>query len=512
MKRLVGVLLLVAPIVLLATVQPAAAVDVELRVTIDRIRALDNFGTATFPEAADFYAVVTIDGNEFDNKDSPSQDALEDRDDISPGWEFSESVDASRGSVPVTVTIYDEDGFLRTDDDRADLDPGPGDSIELTVDLTPCAVSGDLTDDCGAPLVTGGVDDDSAEITFRVSVVEPPAAPGLRVRCLHDPIWPQPGETVTITVESLDGNHAPRLADAIEIWVDDTAAPASVTPGVDTASLVVGPFAGNEFSYACRVRDDGDASVAFTGWRTVAVGSQPGPATPVLITGSTASRLDFVFVGDVDDYTGSADSALLTDVHDVIRDAYYVTQPANPGVPVIPSQFDLFLVNQDRYNFWIANGLGDAEDAGSGCDHEYPLVSFADTAVLLHQDTFRDCAPGGERVFSSEPFSLGTVLHESGHRPFGLADEYCCDGGYFETDTFPNVYAEPSGCFGDAPALGRSPADCREFIEEVPWWFDRDWSISEPTGNDLMNDRGRPQAADQRRIEAVLADCESARC
>ena len=48
----------------------------------------------------------------------------------------------------------------------------------------------------------------------------------------------------------------------------------------------------------------------------------------------------------------------------------------------------------------------------------------------MHKDDFRDCAPGGQRLFSSEPTSIGTVLHETGHRPFGLADEYCCDGGY----------------------------------------------------------------------------------
>ena len=56
---------------------------------------------------------------------------------------------------------------------------------------------------------------------------------------------------------------------------------------------------------------------------------------------------------------------------------------------------------------------------------------------MFHTDNFRDCAPGGERVFSTEPGSFGTILHESGHRPFGLADEYCCDGGYLPDRPLP---------------------------------------------------------------------------
>lgn len=46
----------------------------------------------------------------------------------------------------------------------------------------------------------------------------------------------------------------------------------------------------------------------------------------------------------------------------------------------------------------------------------------------------------------------------------------------------------------------------------VDWWFDSDWSISEPTSNDLMNDRGAPREADLRRINGILAACTSASC
>jgi hypothetical protein len=58
-------------------------------------------------------------------------------------------------------------------------------------------------------------------------------------------------------------------------------------------------------------------------------------------------------------------------------------------------------------------------------------------------------------VFSTEPTSLGTVLHETGHSPFGLADESCCDGGYWEQSVHPNLHNTLAGCQADAPRLRR---------------------------------------------------------
>lgn len=510
--RFLMALFLVVPLTAVVGVRPVAALDVTVKVTIERIRALDNFGTDVFPEDADFYAVVNIDGVEFDNKNTPSQDANEDDNDISPNWEFSRAIDVSRGTIPVTIDIFDEDGFLRGDDDHADLDANSGRGLELSIPLVPCSVTGDVAGTCGTSLVSGGTSDDSAELTFRIDVVEPASSPGLRVRCIHGPIWPQPGESVTITLESLDGTYAPRLADTVEIWFNDTTTPAATLNGATSLSYTSGPVSGTQLSYACRIRDDGGSLVAFTGWRTVGIGPQTGSAAPVLITGPTASRIDIVFIGDEDDYSSSSDPDLLVDVRSVILNAYYAKNPNNPGASFAASAYDVFLANHDKFNFWIAAELGDAEDAGSGCDHEAPNVSFADSGALLHQDNFRDCAPGGQRLFSSEPVSLGTVLHETGHRPFGLADEYCCDGGYFQTDANPNLYEEPEDCSSDAPALGRTGADCREFEETIDWWFDPDWSVSEPSSNDLMNDRGAPQAADLRRINAILVSCQSAGC
>jgi hypothetical protein len=442
---------------------------------------------------------VEIDGQEFDNKAND----IGDDSDITPNWEFSKAVDVARGTIPVKLEIWDADSFLRGDDDQSDINPNPGRALSLTVTLAPCSVSGDVACRCGTTLTSAGTEDDRSQVWFRVEVVEPPTAPGLNVRCVHDPIWPQPGDTVTITATSLDSTLGPRIANNIEIWVNETNAPA-VRGGGLSLGYIAGPFALPTFAYGCRVRDD-DLTV-WTGWRVVNVGNPSfGRAVPILFTGPSPSRIDILFIADRDNYTGATDPTFIADVGRAISGAYYqsgTTFTANP---------DLFLRNQDKFNFWIALDMGDAEPVCKFDSPDMDNYPFADAAVLLHTNPFRDCALVSERVFSTEPTSFGTVLHESGHTPFGLADEYCCDGGYFQTGSFPNVYAELKDCASDASNLGRTIGDCRE-IKDTNRGLTTGWFTSEPASDDLMLDNGSPQAADDRRIRWLLDSCSSSDC
>jgi hypothetical protein len=56
-------------------------------------------------------------------------------------------------------------------------------------------------------------------------------------------------------------------------------------------------------------------------------------------------------------------------------------------------------------------------------------ASFAECRHLLHR-TRCGIAPGV--AVTSEPTSFNTIVHEASHAVFGLPDEYCCDGGYWE--------------------------------------------------------------------------------
>jgi hypothetical protein len=503
--------MLAAPLALLTT--PASAGStVTVRVVIERV---DEHGCTDDLSGSDFYGQITIAGQDF------GFPRIDGEDTITPNWTAEKSVDVDAAStVPVTIRIGEFDTLFTFGDDECDITDVGGQPLDVNVGLIPCSVTGDVSGACGASLFSSGTDGDSAEINFRVEVDEPGGTAGLAVRCTQSPLWPQPGETVTITVESLDGavqvgdtmtdnsstpNPAPalvdrkKIADSLEIWVTDKTAPKMVATGKTSAQFITPPQAAGDLVYSCRVKDGADS--AFTGWRRVRVGpAAEGKAIPVIYTGDRKNKIDVVFVADVDSYSGPSQGTFLTDVSNVIKGAYFGQ--------------DYFLRNQGDFNFWLATDMGDADNvtkctlmppANFGTDY-----SWKDTGAILHTDTFRDCASGG--TFSSEPSSLGTVLHETGHSPFGLADEYCCDGGYFETADVPDLWDTLAECQADAPTLGgRVAGDCRTIAATGP--PAANWYTSEPNTTDLMNaDRRPPQAADIRRMDWKFGQCRDGKC
>ena len=134
-------------------------------------------------------------------------------------------------------------------------------------------------------------------------------------------------------------------------------------------------------------------------------------------------------------------------------------------------------------------------------------LAFANAGAILHTQPFRDCASRG--LFSSDSARLRVVMHETGHRPFGLRDEYCCDGGYGESSVFPNLYKSLNACVFDAPDVGRLGGDCRKLAKNdstVNWW------TSDPSSDHLMQDNGTPQELDVRRIEWMFDQCGKGNC
>lgn len=501
----------------------AAASNVTLRVVVESV---EEDGCTDLVDGSDFYSRIKINGEDFNFGE------VEDDDEIQPNWTAEKEVDVDVNQQAfVSIEVADSDGFLNFDDDVCDISPASGTDLDFTVQLFPCAVSGEVSGNCIDPISTSGdSDDEDADIRFRVEVDVPASTPGTAVRCTHTPLWPQPGDNVTIEVESLDGtvqvgdtvvdtsngsgspttlvDHT-KIADDLEIWVNEATGPDLDVQGKTKDSFVVSNVAAGDLVYGCTVRQGTDR--VFTGWRRVRVGAPAeGTAVPVSYTGDRTSRVDIVFVADMDSYTAANDPAFLTAATNVIKGAYYGQ--------------DYFLSNQQRFNFWLADQRGDADRVpaptptdpnATNCVLTLPGnwttdYSWRDSGSILHADEFRDCASNG--VFSSEPGSLATVLHETGHSPFGLADEYCCDGGYFENAPNPNMWDTLAECQADAPALGRAATDCRTVTDTRPD-PDRNWFLSEPTPNDLMNSNRRPpQAADIRRMDWFIDNCESGKC
>jgi hypothetical protein len=498
----------------------SAASSVTMRVVIEHVKEK---GCTDILDGSDFYSRIKINGEEF------NFGPIEDDDEIDPNWTAEKEIDVDVDQeATVSIDLADSDGGLTFDDDVCDISPHSSTDLDFTVHLVPCAITGEVSGVCTDPITGSGTGGDDADLRFRVEVDVPAATPGSAVRCTHSPLWPQPGDDVTIQVESLDGavqvgdtvvdtsdgfpttlvDHK-KIADDMEIWVDDPARPDLDVQGQTTGSFTVDDVGAGDLVYGCTVRVGSDR--VFTGWRRVRVGAPAeGAAVPVSFTGDRTSRVDVVLIADQDSYTAATDPAFLADAANVIKGAYYGQ--------------DYFLSNQQHFNFWLADQLGDADRVPAptptdptadrcvltrpgNLDTDY---SWRDTGAILHTDALRDCASGG--VFSAEPGSLATALHETGHQPFGLADEYCCDGGYFENAPNPNLWDTLAECQADAPELGRTAADCRTVTDTRPD-PDVDWFLSDPTPNDLMNlDRRPPQAADIRRMNWFIDNCDSGKC
>jgi hypothetical protein len=122
-----------------------------------------------------------------------------------------------------------------------------------------------------------------------------------------------------------------------------------------------------------------------------------------------------------------------------------------------------------QFNFYINAQPGTATDYYAATRqqnseyHKLPLndsnLTFADAKVIMHREHLRDYAYGGsDGVFSTEMYQLGTMMHESGHTLFELADEYY-EGDHFQHETYPNNWYGEDAAQEDAPQRHKSIDD-----------------------------------------------------
>jgi hypothetical protein len=488
-------LVIVSVLDMIPNVETALAFEIPVVVTVDQVTDLDQ------SESVDFYPDINIAGHVFPYDPTESyHDPYDDEDDIHPtDWIFTQSVDSNAGSIPILITIWDEDNFFTGDDDHEDIFPGDGRSLNFNLDLVSCTITGDANGICGQGISSSGSEDDSALIQFHVNVVES-GAPGIGVLCLHTPVWPRTTDTVTIKADFLDGKlqQNTKLADSIEIWTKDNInQPAKVGTG-SSLSYIIGPFTnGGTFTYGCVVKDQGQTE--FRGWKTVQVEVPPqGRAVPAVFTADRGDSIDIVLVPDRDDFTGPTDPNFLSDVEKIIKEYYSET---------------IFYMNQDMINFWLAQDLGDAIEYNQlKCNIIPPSnwatdYSFADALAIVDHNGIPPgpnsghCAQDG--VFSNNPVQkIRTFVHETGHFPFGLADEYK-GSVYYENPHFPNVYESQSLCEADKPVPSTVP--CRPVDSTNP--NNANWFTSDPGQHDLMVDDEIPQNLDVRRIDWMFSEC-----
>lgn len=511
--------------------QAVSTTGIVFRVTIERVTATQNFDGDPFFDKADFFGRVRIDTATLESG------VISNNTDISPDWQFTNTVfmdDTIEDEVvTLTVGVWDADDFNNRQE--ADLTQTTFTrSVEVSVDVNLClvpgtagAISGNVSGACGQTIVSQGLNgpnlDNTARIEFRVEAERPPSAPGLNVLCMHEPVWPQPGQMVTVSALALADNMSPKFVNQVDVFLQDTATAANSCIGGDSCSAsAVAPNAGDTMFYGCQVQDV--SGTIWSGWRRVQVGDPPlGQAVPLIFTGPPRSRIDIVFVPDTDSYTGALDPTFLADVHDAIREGFFRGNMVSPtGIADADRAFGerFFLTNQDRFNFWISRDAGDIDGDANDCtflqapgnwNTAYP---FADSGAILHRDLFRDCAQPAHRIYGTEFNAFRTMLHETMHSPFGLADEYCCDSAYFQPNPYPNIYRSQSECQVDAVNLaewdgviGDTPRSTAACVSDANGW----WK-SEPASDDIMLDNMEFNAADIRRVQYLFDRCQFADC
>jgi hypothetical protein len=313
---------------------------------------------------------------------------------------------------------------------------------------------------------------------------------------------------VTIIAEAVDSLGVRRAADSIEIFLGNIDAPvASIAgqPGVTHRFTPSGPL----FGYGCRAeRATSSFPERARSWsaneflRTVSVGTAAAPAgfgaIPVFLNGPLNEKIDIVFFADGTDYNSPNDPAFRQDLFDLIYDGYFT----------IP----YFISFQWIFNFWIAtdgtaNAGPDPTDSRNLCLRQAPnnfeqRYAFADTSGIVHTSSCRDNA-GSPGVFTimMRASRLQVVAHETGHRPFGLADEYCCDGGYFSSSKpvlssdykppHPNLFKTENKCRDDAVNRPYDADDCRPIpaSDGDTWWIgEPNYRALEPNRVDQVRD------------------------
>jgi len=178
---------------------------------------------------------------------------------------------------------------------------------------------------------------------------------------------------------------------------------------------------------------------------------------PLLLNGNPDDKIDVVFIPDTS-YGGNRDT-FIDDVWDAIENGYY----ANDAISGNRNKFNFYYLD-DEADVTAYPACGFTPPLGS-CEAFQDATTFADSLAVLHTDNFRDWSSTkcGRRVFSSEPTSYRTFVHESGHSVFGLKDEYCCDSHYSQNNPNPNIWQNETACRNDALTEGWDPDDCDNF-------------------------------------------------
>jgi uncharacterized repeat protein (TIGR01451 family) len=366
----------------------------------------------------------------------------------------------------------------------------------------------------------------------------------------HFPTLVVVSDALTFTAAVFSSEGMPRSTGTIQIWVANDAEIKSNSPPTNpAASCRFGAMceykvsnltaSSGRFAYKA-VAFDELGGQAETPWRMVDVVdpnvSQLGLSGPLIMTGVVtpsdsfgAIQLDRTadiafFPGTGFDLTtGAGRLAFSTRLN---SDIWVLSIPLNAPIslPHLAAVIDdpgpptptTFLANQANVSFWVSpqsvaitpSDPRNPDPRANRCNiGSISIPTFTQANGVLHTVDCIDNAPGNR--FTSN--GGDKTWHELHHALFGLADEYCCDGGYWQADPFPNLYFWPDDCRGDYLSNGTCLPVRRSGTIFDPWQWTRWWRVDE-SSNDIMIDNTLERPADRRRANWFFDQCRSGRC
>ncbi len=294
---------------------------------------------------------------------------------------------------------------------------------------------------------------------------------------IHSPIFPASNEDVTYTLENLSASNLKR----VELYetVSKIDGQGALTPGSElllkmwdspgqrmdftkTGGYPAGSLV--RYRFSVQTPSGGCFHCTETYNQEVTFATRPYPLTldpaPIYVVGDPDQVFDIVLIPDRD---------VLDDMEAFRRNCLGMIRESFLDEPTTQ-------VFRRSFNFYINPYPGEAVDydtmVATGRDHQPPMnfdrLSFAEGLALMHKGVLRDYTLMDKKLYSTEMTNRGTILHESGHGLFGLADEYWA-GAHWKENTEPNNWNAEADAKSDAPRRGKSASDVQMIVDGV-WW------------------------------------------
>src|SRR5581483_7870589 len=305
--------------------------------------------------------------------------------------------------------------------------------------------------------------------------------PGPRTLLVHAPIHPgaQAPVTLSVTADDKDG------VASIEIWEERNTFQPCEDGGICAAGgtrtmvkacdfpkpaksatcdvIVREAYPDRSFIGYSALAKDRHGNESPEDWVYFAAGMFPWPdrPIPVYVSASPEKAIDLVVIPDPASL--EKPDVYGDDVTMLIRDTFLGPSP--------PAEE---LRNGRRFwNFYVTYHA-----APGGKDGRCPsapanwarLRGVVDVGLILRRGPAADCIGLGPGALITSGMPSGPApIHALGHTIFRLADEYCCDGVYWQAEQHPNIFATKAACRDHAGARDWPVADCVA-ISPPSWW------------------------------------------